>query len=143
MGVYATACKSETTIEAPPYNFYTGFGVDSTRVFTNIAGVSLFCSSNADALITAQDAIIIELDKISNPIDQDAKLQEVMQVFSDAFAETGLVTHFEGAVAATTATFGAGLVKKEDFLFSEGLNFFVASSFDATAAGATDIHFHI
>ena len=115
----------------------TGFAADSTRIFTNIAGVALFCSSARDNLILAQDAIIIQLQRIVDPAIQEQKLNEVMNFFSAELRKSGLIAHFDTAVAGTTITFGAGLAKKEDFLFNEGFDFLIAASFDASAAGSS------
>ncbi len=142
---FSEACKAETSIQAPDFNFYSGFiDAASTRVFSNLAGVVLTCNTDQAALVAAQDAIIVELNNITSSIEQQEKLNEVMTFFADQFAQTGLQAHFESAVTSTTVSFGEGLTKKEDFLFNEGIVFLIAASFDVTAApaaGTTTINF--
>lgn len=144
---FAEACKTETIIQAPEYNFYTGFTSNETDVtaglntFTNIAGVLLSCNSDQTALIAAQDDIIAELGAIDSSIEQQAKLEEVMTFFAEQFGQTGLQAHFESALASTTVTLGEGLTKREDFLFNEGIVFLIAATFDAGAAGASTVTF--
>lgn len=116
-------CKTSTTIEAAPFNFYSGFSNDGVnRKFSNFTGIAVDCDYGSTT----------EIDQLSDSmIAEDA--QRFDKIYEEAEKTSGFEAYFKQIVADTQVVGSTGITVSEVFPWILDGNILLLSTFETSA----------